>query len=73
MVSRKPDAICFHCGNTLTQCDLDYGTYMNMTEVERNEYRENFKKRMMLYNEKMMQLHSINIQDETASSFTCHE
>jgi hypothetical protein len=60
MVSRKPDAICFHCGMNLVQCDLEYITYMNMTEEERNTYKENFKKRMMLYNEKILQVHSIN-------------
>jgi ribosomal protein L37AE/L43A len=60
MVSRKPDAICFHCGTTLEQCDLEYSAYMNMTEEERNTYKENFKKRMMLYSDKILQVHSMN-------------
>lgn len=73
MVSRKPSAICFHCGNTLTLCDLEYSRYMNMTEDERNIYKENFKKRMMHYNDKLMQLKSKNKDDETTSCFICHE
>lgn len=35
MVSRKPDAICFHCGTTLQLVDVDYETYVNMAEDER--------------------------------------
>lgn len=53
MVSRKPDAICFHCGGTLDKSDIEYSTYMNMTEDARNDYRENYKKRMKLYQNKM--------------------
>ncbi len=53
MVSRKPDAICFHCGSVLEKCDLEYATYMNMTEEDRNSYKEDFKNRMKLYHEKM--------------------
>lgn len=55
MVSRKPDAICFHCGDRLEQTDIEYGAYMNMTENERNTYRENFKKRMLMYKDKLVQ------------------
>jgi len=60
MVSRKPDAICLHCGTRLDQCELQYGAYMNMTEYDRNEFKENYKKRMMLYSDMMLQVHSIN-------------
>lgn len=60
MVSRKPDAICFHCGMTLQLCDLEYGAYMNMTEDERNEYKDNFKKRMLMYNEKLLKVNPMN-------------
>lgn len=49
MVSRKPDEICFHCGHTLERCDVNYDTYMNMTEVERNELKNNYKARMAAY------------------------
>ena len=59
MVSRKPDAICFHCGMRLVQSELEYGAYMNMTETDRNTYKENFKKRMIHYNEKMLEVNSI--------------
>lgn len=55
MVSRKPDAICFHCGMKLEQCALDYGTYINMNEVERDLYKDNFVKRMIAYNNKVLQ------------------
>ena len=60
MVSRKPDAICFHCGSTLEKCELEYATYMNMTEVDRNIYKDNYKKRMLLYGDKMLQAQPIN-------------
>jgi transcription initiation factor TFIIIB Brf1 subunit/transcription initiation factor TFIIB len=60
MVSRKPDAICLHCGEVLDQCEIEYGAYINMTENDRNEYRENYKKRMTLYNDKMLRVRSIN-------------
>lgn len=60
MVSRKPDAVCLHCGTALDQCELDYGAFMNMTENDRNVYKEEYKNRMMLYNEKIIQIHSIN-------------
>lgn len=54
IVSRKPDAICFHCGMTLQQCELEYVTYMNMTEDERNEYRNNLKNRILMYRDKLL-------------------
>ena len=60
MVSRRPDAICFHCGTNLEQCDLDYGTYMNMTENERFEYKDKYKKRIVAYSEKLLQAHQNN-------------
>ncbi len=53
MVSRKPDAICFHCGTTLMNCDVKYETYINMSEEERNRLKDDFKLRMAAYNEKM--------------------
>ena len=58
MVSRKPDAICLHCGTTLDQCEIGYDKYMNMDEVDRNTYRENYKKRMLQYNELLLQVKS---------------
>jgi hypothetical protein len=60
IVSRKPDAICFHCGMRLEQCELQYGTYMNMTEEERYEYKTDFISRMKLYQEKMNSLYNKN-------------
>jgi len=53
MVSKRPDAVCLHCGTALDICDIDYIDYINMTEKKRNEFRENYKKRIMLYAEKM--------------------
>ena len=53
MVSKRPDAVCLHCGTVLDICDIDYTDYINMTEKKRNEFRENYKKRIMLYAEKM--------------------
>jgi hypothetical protein len=53
MVSKKPDAICFHCGEILEKCDIEYNAYINMTEEDRNKYRENYKSRIKLYHEKL--------------------
>jgi len=53
MVSRKPDAICFHCGTTVEKSDLEYITYMNMTEIERDVFKEKYKNRINLYQEKL--------------------
>jgi hypothetical protein len=60
MVSRKPDAVCLHCGTTLERSELEYGAFMNMTEYDRNEFKDNYKKRMLLYSEKLKKVHSIN-------------
>jgi hypothetical protein len=53
MVSRKPDAICFHCGYSLVKCDMEYSQYMDMTELERTEYKEKFIARMQQYSRKL--------------------
>jgi len=53
MVSRKPDAVCFHCGTTLEKSELEYITYMNMTEEERDIFKENYTKRVKLYQDKL--------------------
>ena len=53
MVSRKPNAMCFHCGARLEKSDLDYNVYIQMTEQDRSTYRENYKKRMLAYHEKL--------------------
>ena len=52
MVSKRPDAVCLHCGTALDICDIDYTDYINMTEKKRNEFRENYKKRIMVNTEK---------------------
>lgn len=59
MVSRKPDAVCLHCGAVLEHSKIEYGVFMNMTENDRNEYKENYKKRMLLYNDKMLKIRSL--------------
>ncbi|MBP1756520.1 MAG: hypothetical protein H6Q59_2918 [Firmicutes bacterium] len=51
MVSRKPDAICFHCGTVLESCDVNYDTYMNMSEADRSELKNKYKIRMSQANE----------------------
>lgn len=56
MVSRKPDAVCFHCGFALEKSEIEYVEFMNMTEEERNTYKENYKNRMQLYQDKMDQM-----------------
>jgi hypothetical protein len=53
IVSRKPDAICFHCGATLLKSDIDYVEYIDMSEQEREKYRESFIKRMKSFQNKM--------------------
>jgi hypothetical protein len=53
MVSRKPDAVCFHCGSTLDKCDVNYETFMNMAEEDRIKLKNNYKLRMMQYHNKL--------------------
>ncbi|MBB2182835.1 hypothetical protein H0486_08100 [Lachnospiraceae bacterium MD1] len=53
IVSRKPDATCFHCGSSLNKCNLEYIEYMNMSEEERISFKEDYKKRMKLYKDKL--------------------
>lgn len=53
MVSRKPDAICFHCGAPLVKCDIEYSQYMVMTEEERNDYKGKFIARLKQYASKI--------------------
>ncbi len=53
MVSRKPTAICFHCGNALEKCDVEYDTYINMNEEERRELKNRYKQRMEAYQDKL--------------------
>lgn len=60
MVSRRPDAICFHCGAKLEKTDIDYSKYIYMDEQERNTYRENYKKRILTYNEKLNKMFQEN-------------
>lgn len=54
IVSRKPDAICFHCGMPLQRCDLDYSDYINMSEEERSKFRNILKNRLLSYREKLL-------------------
>ena len=57
LVSRKPDAICFHCGTTLDKCELNYVTYMNMAEDARNTFRDNYIARITMYQNKINDLY----------------
>jgi len=49
IVSRKPDAVCFHCGARLFRSDIDYIEYIDMSEQEREKYKEDFVSRMKSY------------------------
>ncbi|NLP15972.1 MAG: hypothetical protein GX379_02870 [Clostridiales bacterium] len=63
IVSRKPDAICFHCGATLHNSEIDYIAYSDMSEEERANYKQKFIKRMKMYNEKInseLKEHEVN-------------
>ena len=51
IVSRKPEAICFHCGATLHKSDIDYAEYIDMSKQERERYKEKFIDRMKMYQE----------------------
>lgn len=53
IVSRKPDAICFHCGAKLHNSDIDYMEYIDMSMQEREKYKEKFMKRMKAFQEKV--------------------
>lgn len=63
LVSRKPSAVCFHCGTKLENSDLEYKTYMNMTEIERKEYKQNYINRIKLYQEKLETLTKLKQTD----------
>ena len=60
MVSRRPNAICFHCGAKLERTEIDYNKYVLMDQQDRNTYRENYKKRMLKYNEKYSKIFEDN-------------
>ncbi len=51
IVSRKPDAVCFHCGTLLEKSELEYVTYMNMTQEQRDDFRQQYINRLMAYQE----------------------
>lgn len=53
IVSRKPDATCFHCGSRLYKSDLDYVDYIDMSISERLKYKEKFIERMKLIKDNM--------------------
>lgn len=53
IVSRKPDATCFHCGATLHKSDIDYVEYIDMSEQERDKYKEKFINRMKMFQDKV--------------------
>ena len=53
IVSRKPDAICFHCGSRLHKSDLDYAEYIEMSIPERLKYKEKFTERMKMIKDNM--------------------
>jgi hypothetical protein len=53
IVSRNPDAICFHCGARLHKSDIDYVEYIDMSEKEREKYKQEFAKRMMAFQKKV--------------------
>ena len=42
--SRKPYAICLHCGATLHNSEIDYIAYSDMSEEERANYKQKFIK-----------------------------
>lgn len=53
IVSRKPDAICFHCGARLHKSGLDYVDFIDMSIPERLKYKEKFIERMKTIKDKM--------------------
>lgn len=53
MVSKKPDAICFHCGNRLDKCEFEYRDFIDMSEEQRNLYKERYMNRMLAYQNKI--------------------
>lgn len=44
IVSRNPEPICFHCGDTLEKSGLDYIEFTNMSLEERVKYKTEFIK-----------------------------
>ena len=53
MVSRNPAAVCLHCGTHLDHSELQYAEFMDMSEEQRELFKEKYKKRLMLYREKL--------------------
>jgi len=49
IVSRKPDATCFHCGAMLHRSDIDFIEFTDMSEQERSDYKQKFIQRMKIY------------------------
>ena len=45
MVSRKTNAVCFHCGVELIESEITYSQYTSMTLEERDIYKEKLKRR----------------------------
>lgn len=58
IVSRKPDATCFHCGSRLHKSDLDYVDYIGMSLQERLKYKEKFIERMKMIKENVDNLYT---------------
>lgn len=58
IVSRKPDAICFHCGSRLHKSDLDYVDYIDMSLQERLKYKEKLIERMKMIKDNIDNLYS---------------
>lgn len=53
IVSRNPDAVCFHCGAILFRSEIDYTEYIGMSEQDRLKYKEKFINRMMIYKKEL--------------------
>lgn len=48
----------FICGIRLEKCDFEYGAYMKITVNDRDEFQENYNKRMLAYGEKIFKVYS---------------
>lgn len=53
IVSRKPEAFCFHCGVKLFNSGIGYNEYTEMSEKERERYKQRFINRMLRYQDKI--------------------
>lgn len=47
MVSKKNNAVCLHCSESLKVCTISYDDYSNLDELERGKLKERLKVKIL--------------------------